>query len=124
MTLSETVWAGTLDRHLHAETLARLRDRLLDELSVQMNSSDGVGKRAADDAVDAGGDLGQFEVDWQVLPRNQEALTEIEAALVRMAVGTYGFCEDCTRSIPMARLEATPHARYCARCQRRLEATC
>ena len=40
-------------------------------------------------------------------------IAEVEAALARMAAGTYGTCEVCHRSIPPARLDARPTARTC-----------
>ena len=40
-------------------------------------------------------------------------LVEIEAALARLADGTYGLCEVCGRAIPEARLEARPTATRC-----------
>ena len=40
-------------------------------------------------------------------------LGEVEAALQRVAEGTYGTCEVCGRPIDPARLEARPTARTC-----------
>ena len=46
----------------------------------------------------------------------RRALAEIEAALVRLANGTFGRCERCRGPVPAARLTRTPQARYCADC--------
>jgi DnaK suppressor protein len=43
----------------------------------------------------------------------KEALEEVEAALQRLADGTYGRCERCGQEINPARLEAMPAARLC-----------
>jgi RNA polymerase-binding transcription factor DksA len=43
----------------------------------------------------------------------REALDEVDAALVRLAEGTYGRCEVCGKPIGAARLEAMPAARLC-----------
>ncbi|WP_253943888.1 TraR/DksA family transcriptional regulator [Nocardioides marmotae] len=43
-------------------------------------------------------------------------LAEIEAALDRLAAGTYGVCERCGRPIPAERLEVRPEARRCVAC--------
>jgi DnaK suppressor protein len=43
----------------------------------------------------------------------REALDEVEAALVRLADGTYGTCEACGQPIGEPRLEAKPAARFC-----------
>jgi RNA polymerase-binding transcription factor DksA len=58
------------------------------------------------------------------------ALSEIDAALVRMAEGTYGQCVGCAHPIPTARLDVLPSAPLCMQCHyneqncqsRRLEA--
>jgi hypothetical protein len=42
-------------------------------------------------------------------------------ALAKLADGTYGDCETCRCSIPIARLEAVPYARRCVACQEREE---
>jgi RNA polymerase-binding protein DksA len=46
----------------------------------------------------------------------QHQLKEVEAAIDRLAAGTYGFCEQCGRPIADARLEARPTARTCIEC--------
>lgn len=46
----------------------------------------------------------------------RQALSETEAALRRLARGTFGRCEDCTAEIPAAKLAEVPEARYCPRC--------
>jgi DnaK suppressor protein len=48
--------------------------------------------------------------------RNRHLIEEIDAALQRIAEGTYGTCEKCEREIPVARLHALPAARFCVRC--------
>jgi DnaK suppressor protein len=53
--------------------------------------------------------------------RHAAELEEIDAALGRIADGTYGECEECGVDIGAARLEAQPTARLCIECQERLE---
>lgn len=43
-------------------------------------------------------------------------LKRIDAALARIADGTYGFCVKCGAAIPDARLEAVPEAPLCQSC--------
>ncbi len=45
-----------------------------------------------------------------------EALEEVDAAIVRLAEGRYGWCERCGQPIAAARLEAMPAARRCITC--------
>jgi RNA polymerase-binding transcription factor DksA len=46
----------------------------------------------------------------------QAHLAEVEAALERLAAGTYGTCERCGDKIAEGRLEARPTARTCIGC--------
>ncbi|MEU8606504.1 TraR/DksA family transcriptional regulator [Actinoplanes sp. NPDC048791] len=47
----------------------------------------------------------------------RHAVDDIQAALNRMACGTYGRCQRCGRMIAADRLQASPTARWCAPCQ-------
>ncbi|ERR1700761_4614840 len=49
----------------------------------------------------------------------RETLADVEAALARLADGTYGVCEVCHEPIGAARLEAMPAARRCMACASR-----
>jgi DnaK suppressor protein len=48
-------------------------------------------------------------------------LNAIQAALVRVREGTYGACTDCGQAIALARLQASPEAERCIRCQTQFE---
>jgi DnaK suppressor protein len=48
----------------------------------------------------------------------RRALAEIEAALTRLANGSFGWCERCGAVLPAARLTTVPQARYCGGCDR------
>lgn len=51
------------------------------------------------------------------------ALSDIEAALLRLECGGYGTCEQCGTTIPLDRLEVLPMLRLCMGCQHE-EETC
>lgn len=61
------------------------------------------------------------DLDLDVIDRHVEEVREIDAALMRMAYGSYGTCEDCKEAISPKRLEARPTARRCTPCQARHE---
>ncbi|HUL81437.1 MAG TPA: TraR/DksA C4-type zinc finger protein [Gammaproteobacteria bacterium] len=63
------------------------------------------------------------DVDLAEIGRDVAELRDIEAALMRVAQGTYGTCVDCDASIDRARLESTPSAVRCVPCQQRFEAS-
>lgn len=50
-----------------------------------------------------------------------QELSAIDAALARIAAGTYGECLDCGASIAPQRLQAAPAALRCLHCQERAE---
>ena len=45
-----------------------------------------------------------------------DAAGEVQAALRRIELGSYGVCEGCRSPIALERLEAIPQARLCVRC--------
>lgn len=49
----------------------------------------------------------------------RRVLKEIDAAFERLEHGTYGACQDCSKPIPVERLEILPYARCCVGCQHR-----
>jgi DnaK suppressor protein len=57
------------------------------------------------------------------LTRDDAELRDIEAALRRLADGSYGVCTDCGVEIGAERLRAEPEAARCLDCQRRHEKT-
>jgi DnaK suppressor protein len=57
------------------------------------------------------------ELDLHLSAQAQAAIEEIDAALAKIEVGTYGTCESCGNPVPKARLEAIPHARLCVTCK-------
>jgi RNA polymerase-binding transcription factor DksA len=71
--------------------------------------------------ADAGSDAYDRDFALSLLSQEQDALYEIDEALKRIEVGTYGKCEMSGKSIPHARLEAIPFARFTVECQSHLE---
>jgi DnaK suppressor protein len=63
-------------------------------------------------------DVGLAEID-----RDLEELRAIDAAMLRIADGSYGVCEVCDRPIEVRRLEAAPEVLRCIDCQTIFERT-
>jgi DnaK suppressor protein len=57
------------------------------------------------------------ELDLVLSAQARNAITEIDRALAKLELGTYGICEQCGRLIPQARLSALPHAALCVACK-------
>ena len=58
-------------------------------------------------------------VDLQLadIDRHINEIRDIDAALLRIAAGSYGVCTDCTAPIVDDRLQVYPTAKRCHRCQ-------
>ena len=71
--------------------------------------------------ADAGSDAYDRDFALSLLSQEQDALYEIDQALKRIELGTYGNCEMSGKPISHARLEAIPFARFTVECQSQLE---
>lgn len=47
----------------------------------------------------------------------QQRVQDIDAAIVRIEKGQYGYCSKCGKNIPDARLQLIPEAQYCVDCE-------
>ena len=66
--------------------------------------------------ADMGSDQYEQDFSLSLMANEEEVLEQIEAALVRIAEGTYGVCEECGSKIPKMRLNAIPYTAYCVKC--------
>lgn len=109
--------------------LLQLRDSLLDTMAGV--AKDNLRSRAEGSEAsafgmhqaDAGSDAYDRDFALSLLSQEQDALYEIEEALKRLELGTYGVCEISGKTIAVARLEALPFARLTVECQAQLEKT-
>lgn len=114
-----------MSERLDNDKLAVLRDRLNNrhaQLRVEIREAlQEMGEsRLADEVHDtkdrAFSDL-LNAVNRADLAREVEEVRDIEAALERMAAGSYGRCTVCGDAIPFSRLSAYPTAKRCLPCQ-------
>jgi DnaK suppressor protein len=61
------------------------------------------------------------ELEFALDAHDSQEIAAVEAALQRIAKGTYGECTDCGVHIPAARLHAAPDAARCIACQEKAE---
>jgi DnaK suppressor protein len=109
------------------EKLLQLRDAMVDSMAGV--AKDNLRARAEGSEAsafgmhqaDAGSDAYDRDFALSLLSQEQDALYEIDQALKRIELGTYGTCEMSGKSISHARLEAIPFARFTVECQSKLE---
>ena len=71
--------------------------------------------------ADAGTDTFDRDFALSLVSNEQEALSEIEAAIKRVHAGTYGICESTQKPIAKERLLAVPFTRYSAEAKKQVE---
>jgi RNA polymerase-binding transcription factor DksA len=71
--------------------------------------------------ADAGTDTFDRDFALSLVSSEQEALSEIEAAIKRVYDGTYGICEHTGKPIAKERLLAVPFTRHSAQAQMEME---
>ncbi|MEU2268091.1 TraR/DksA C4-type zinc finger protein [Streptomyces olindensis] len=109
---------------LSAEDLAALRENLTEQRLFRQEQL----RQLADAAPSHTDDVrrhdaaSQVEVHVKLAAAARMVLADVEAALRRMAEGSYGTCRLCRGPVARERLMIVPQARYCARCQQVREA--
>lgn len=101
--------------------LEQMYARLGGDVNQLRREATGAGDIASDHA-DPGMRETEEDLALTLLGTEQAILTEVTAALDRIASGTFGTCEKCKHKIAQARLETLPYARYCVRCAKEAEA--
>jgi len=109
--------------------LVELREHLTGQ--IDQHSEDTLKRSSKDDAgdlssygqhmADAGTDTFDRDFALSLVSSEQEALSEIEAAIKRITDGSYGVCEVSGQPIAKARLLAVPFTRYSAEAQKEIE---
>lgn len=83
--------------------------------------------QSADDAfvpadwADRANQQTEVAVNMGLIAHEADLRKEIDDALERILMGTFAICENCNAAIGTRRLNAIPYARYCIRCERRIE---
>ena len=109
------------------EKLLNLRDAMVDSMAgvaqdtLRSRAEGSEASAFGMHQADAGSDAYDRDFALSLLSQEQDALYEIDQALKRVELGTYGVCEMSGKPIPHARLEAIPFARFTVECQSQLE---
>ena len=109
----------------YAQQLQHMRGELIAQIRARRGGKVGRAEAAIDPHDVQSGDWYQFDgerdLELALDERETAALRDIDAALRRIAEGTFGLCVDCGAEIPAARLHAAPTTLRCLACQQRHE---
>jgi DnaK suppressor protein len=111
--------------------VAEQRDLLLSERESYVNQAEALRAEAQqlaeemepgdiqfDEESGEGGTMNvERERDLALSAQARAAVEEIDRALHKIDIGTYGVCERCENPIPRARLKALPYAALCVACK-------
>jgi DnaK suppressor protein len=113
--------SSTPSLSLYRERLLQERMQLLQRIAEQRGGLVSRADMAADHFDNSFQSRAQIRTERQtefaINEHETAELGDIEAALERIQVGTYGQCTDCGMTIPSARLNAYPTAKRCIDCQ-------
>lgn len=102
--------------------LEAARQAVIERLTALERDFNGIveaaGQANADDEHDPEGATIAFERQHvaALLSQARDQLSQVEGAIARLAVGSYGECENCGRPIGAGRLAARPTATTCIDC--------
>ena len=107
------------------DQLRQMRTDVLAQLRAQRGGRVGRAEAAAEARENVGDDWAQADAERDLSialeERESAELVAIDAALKRIADGSYGLCVDCGDAIATARLHANPVALRCVACQDKAE---
>jgi RNA polymerase-binding transcription factor DksA len=106
-----------LRNHVLTKLGEHTEDTLLKSAKEDSGDLSGYGQHMAD----AGTDTFDRDFALSLVSSEQEALAEIEAAIKRIHLGTYGVCEVTQKPIAKDRLLAVPFTRYSTEAQKQVE---
>ena len=106
------------------DLLLRLRERITGQINFL--ATDNINRTDKDNDVsyrseEQGTD--NFDRDFALnrVSLDQDILFEIDEALNRLVLGTYGICDSCGRGIEKMRIKVVPYARMCIACKSKNE---
>ncbi len=112
-------------RNVLLDLRARLRgdlDQMTDEaLRRNQNETSGNLSNVPLHMADVGTENYDQEFTLSLIENEQSTLEQVQTALGKIDLGSYGRCEECDEPIAKPRLQALPYTRHCIQCARKLE---
>lgn len=105
----------------YKQQLLRQRDQLVTQVNENNSQTFGFDRENMQDPVDLAVNDREQTILLSITESERTLLDQIDEALQRIEMGTYGECMNCKDPIGEARLNAVPYASYDMKCQDLLE---
>ena len=100
--------------HLTSKRLTELGEELERQRCFRVTQLQDLSSAAAEPTSSK--DAARQQITHALTVAARSVLADIDAALDRLQIGTYGNCEHCQAAIPVEHLETLPMARLCMPC--------
>lgn len=104
------------------EVLIERQETITNSINDSRNSIDSLKNSECNDEFDYAEVSSDSFKEGIIANQQIKELEEIQDAIKRMDIGTYGTCDMCDESIAIGRLRAKPFAKYCTPCREIFEA--
>lgn len=102
------------------QALIRKRLELIEQQATQLSALNSPERHHLADLEEMS-DIADIDSVCAIVDISTSTLVDVDAALEKIAEGTYGICEQCGKGIHPDRLEVLPFAALCVKCQRKRE---
>jgi len=101
---------------LYQSKLNEIRNTLLGDVAKNFENSQSESKEPVADITDDATRSYTNQLMTNLGEQDWEKLKQVDEALEKIKDGSYGTCSTCEQSIPEARLDVQPFAKFCVEC--------
>jgi DnaK suppressor protein len=105
----------------YKNSLMKQREQLVGQINENTSQTFGFDLDNKQDPVDVAVTDREQTIMLSITETERDLLGQIDEALARIELGTYGVCQNCGKEIAAARLAAVSYAAFCMDCQQKLE---
>ncbi|MCT7909318.1 RNA polymerase-binding protein DksA [Arcobacter lacus] len=97
--------------------LLERKENILSHVNSSRENIDQLKEQDINDDLDYAELVSDSFIEGMITNHQLDELKQIEDALKKITLGTYGICDMCGINIPLGRLKAKPFAKFCTECR-------
>lgn len=97
--------------------LLERKENILSHVNSSRENIDQLKEQDINDDLDYAELVSDSFIEGMITNHQLDELRQIEEALKKITLGTYGICDMCGINIPLGRLKAKPFAKFCTECR-------